>query len=203
MQQWWNVELVECHLSLCNDCINHCMKGGLVLNCFHSIWWCGWKWCVDGWNVTQTERRALKEHINILDCVQREWSEAEQCVRKCTHIVYVCGGKEMHLWEGWVCACARSCMCANADGPVPVTLVSLIFSRWETVSECNTHTAHPHTHRHTLRKSMDHWVNPLLERLKLRKQHFQLLSLPAFKTSHPNIAGENKHNFKLQSVFTV
>lgn len=50
--------------------------------------------------MTQTERRALKEHINILDCVQREWSEAEQCVRKCAHIVYVCGGKEMRLWEG-------------------------------------------------------------------------------------------------------
>lgn len=43
-----------------------------MANCFHSIRRCGWKWCVDGWNVTQTERRALKEHINILACVRRE-----------------------------------------------------------------------------------------------------------------------------------
>lgn len=27
---------------------------------------------MNGLNVTQAERRALKEHINILDCVQRE-----------------------------------------------------------------------------------------------------------------------------------
>lgn len=65
------------------------------------------KWCVDGWNVTQTERRALKEHINILDCVQREWSEAEQCVRTCAHIVYVCGGKEMSVC---VCVCVFVCV---------------------------------------------------------------------------------------------
>lgn len=119
MRRWWNVELVECHLSLCDDCINHCMKGELVLNCFHSIWWCGWKWCVDGWNVTQTERRALKERINILDCVQREWRGARlssvyvcRRVRKCVHIVwmYVCGEVEMCLWEGWVCACVQMLM---------------------------------------------------------------------------------------------
>lgn len=48
------------------------MRGGLVANCFHSIRQFGWKRCVDGWNVTQTERRALKEHINILACVRRE-----------------------------------------------------------------------------------------------------------------------------------
>lgn len=167
MWRWWNVELVDCHLSLCDDCISHCMKGELVLNCFHSIWWCGWKWCVDGWNVTQTERRALKEHINILDCVQREWRrEAEQCVcvHKCKEvcILYVCMyvGKMRCVfvcvfkcvWERWVVH-VRSCMCANADGLVPVTLVSLIFSRWDTVSGCNTctHTP-PHTHWHTQRE---------------------------------------------------
>ena len=44
--------------------------------------------------------KALKEHINILDCLQREWSEAEQCVRKRSHIVYVCERKETCLWEG-------------------------------------------------------------------------------------------------------
>lgn len=54
---------------------------------------------MNGLNVTQAERRALKEHINILDCVQRERSEAEQCVRKCAHIVYVCGA-ETYLREG-------------------------------------------------------------------------------------------------------
>lgn len=36
-------------------------------------------------------------------------------------------------------------VCANADGLVPVTLVSLIFSRWDTVSGCNT-WAHAHTY---------------------------------------------------------
>ena len=76
----YNVKMMKCAAcgvpsepTVRDDCINHCMKGELVLNCFHSIRWCGWKWCVDGWNVTQTERRALKEHINILDSVQREW----------------------------------------------------------------------------------------------------------------------------------
>lgn len=54
---------------------------------------------MNGLNVTQAERRALKEHINILDCVQRERSEVEQCVRKCAHIVYVCGTASC-LWEG-------------------------------------------------------------------------------------------------------
>lgn len=54
---------------------------------------------MDGLNVTQAERRALKEHINILDCVQGEPSEPEQCVGKCAHIVCVCGA-ETCLWEG-------------------------------------------------------------------------------------------------------
>lgn len=80
---------------------------------------------MNGLNVTQAERRALKEHINILDCVQRQRSEAEQCVRKCAHIVYVCG-RDVSVGGMSVC------MCANVDGLVPVTLVSLIFSRWET-----------------------------------------------------------------------
>lgn len=58
---------------------------------------------MDGLNVTQAGRRALKEHINILDCVQRERSEAEQCVRKCAHIVYVCVcGRDEHAH---VCKC--------------------------------------------------------------------------------------------------
>lgn len=46
---------------------------------------------MDGLNVTQAERRALKEYINILDCVWRERSGPEQCVRERAHIVYVGG----------------------------------------------------------------------------------------------------------------
>lgn len=76
---------------------------------------------MNGLNVTQAGRRALKEHINILDCVQREQSEAEQCVRKCAHIEC--------MWCRDVSVGGMSmCMCANVDGLVPVTLVSLIFS---------------------------------------------------------------------------
>lgn len=95
--------------------------------------------------MTQTERRALKEHINILDCVQRERSEAEQCVCVQTSVHIVCmyvGKGDVSVGEMSSC----SCLCANADGLVPVTLVSLIFSRWDTVSGCNTHT---HIHRDT------------------------------------------------------
>lgn len=84
-------------------------------------------------------------------------------------------------------------MRANADGLVPVTPVSLIFSRWETVSECN-----PHTNTRT-RSSMDHLVKPptppLLESLKLRKQHFGF-------SEHPNMV-ENKHNAELNSVLAL
>lgn len=92
---------------------------------------------MNGLNVTQAERRALKEHINILDCVQRERerSEAEQCVRKCAYCVC--------MWRRDVSVGGMSmCMCANVDGLVPVTLLSLIFSRWETdfMEYTGTHT---------------------------------------------------------------
>lgn len=91
-------------------------------------------------------------------------------------------------------ACEHPCVCANADGLVPVTPVSLIFSRWETVSECN-----PHTNTRT-RSSMDHVVKPPRpnrphESLKLRKQHFGF-------SEHPNMA-ENKHNAELNSVLAL
>lgn len=176
---------------ICNDCINQRAEGEFALNCFHSAWWCGWKWCGDGWNVTQTERRALKEHINIPDRVRKgaEWGWAVCKRGACAYCI--CAG--MRLWVGArsACACEHPCVCANADGPVPVTPVSLIFSRWETVSECK-----PHRNTRT-RSGMDHLVKPppSLESLKLRKQHFGF-------SEHPNMA-ENKHNAELNSVLAL
>lgn len=105
--------------------------------------------------MTETERRALKEHINILDCVQREWkgvrlSASYVCgrVRKCVDVALA--RAEQMCAAPRVSACVR--VRTNADGPVPVTLVSLIFSRWDTVSGCNTCAqAHVHTDTHAER----------------------------------------------------
>lgn len=100
--------------------------------------------------MTETERRALKEHINILDCVQREWREVRPSsphvstrVRKCVDVARGCEQSECVWRRG-----ERVRVCANAYGLVPVTLVSLIFSRWDTVSGCNT-CAHARVHTDT------------------------------------------------------
>lgn len=50
------------------------------------------------------------------------------------------------------------CMCANVDGLVPVTLLSLIFSRWETDFMEYTGT---HTRINADSQSKTHLVTPL------------------------------------------
>lgn len=63
--------------------------------------------------MTETERRALKEHINILDCVQREWREVRPSsphvstrVRKCVDVARGCEQSECVWRRGErVCKC--------------------------------------------------------------------------------------------------
>lgn len=64
-------------------------------------------------------------------CVQ-EAREARACCMS------VCGKNEMYVGGTGVRVCSCLCMCANAERLAPATLVSLIFSRWDTVSGCNT-----------------------------------------------------------------
>lgn len=130
-------------------------KAGLVLNCFHYIWWYGKKWCGDGWNVTQTERMALKEHINILDCVQRvEWSRAV-CMNVCA---YVCtwGGGNVSVHAG-----VRACVQMLMDWSL------LHWSHWFSHAGIQSQDV-THTPPHMQRKHRS-FSEPLLECLKLRK----------------------------------
>lgn len=126
-------------------CATIAWRGELAPNCFHSVWWCAWKWCVDGLNVTQTERRALKEYINILDCVWRERSGTQQCLREHAHIVYVCGagrracGRDERVH---VCKCWWACPC-NTGLIDFLTLGNRLHV---------THR-HPRTRTHTLTKT--------------------------------------------------
>lgn len=61
MWRWWNVELVECHLSLCDDCINSWVSAELFSLCL-MVWL---ENCVQMDEMWQRQREGLLKSTSI------------------------------------------------------------------------------------------------------------------------------------------
>lgn len=115
-----------------------------------------WLEMVCRWMECDTDRKGgpLKEHINIPDCVQREWKGVRpgsvhvRTVRENMQIVCV------HTRKPNVCVCecwwTRRCYSSHID------FLTLGYSLRD-------------GHKHTCRRNMDHLVNSLHRCFKLRK----------------------------------